>query len=293
MKKLFITITLLVLPIIVFAYKSPGRPQGFVSDYANILDSKTRIDLENKLTQFEKQSGVEIAVVTVNNLDNETVETYAVKLFEEWKIGKSGKDNGILFLIAPKEREVRIEVGYGMEGTITDLVANKIIQKDVIPQFKQNNYTQGILNGVDSLFGIIDKSIDPTIYESDSNRSNNRSLFDIIDPRIILFIIFISIGTIMRLFSKTKSWWLGGLLGGIVGLIISIFVGFIFSGLIITFILILLGLLVDFIASKRGPGGFGGTHGGFFGGFGGGHSSGGFGGFGGGFSVGGGASGRW
>lgn len=293
MKKLFITITLLVLPIIVFAYKSPGRPQGFVSDYANMLDSKTRIDLENKLTQFEKQSGVEIAVVTVGNLDNETVETYAVKLFEEWQIGKSGKDNGILLLVAPKEREVRIEVGYGLEGTITDLLANKIIQTDIIPMFKINNYSQGILNGVDSIIGIINKDIDPAVYESYNNQSNKDSLFDIIDPRIILFVIFISIGAIMRLFSKTKSWWLGGLLGGIVGLIISIFVGFIFSGLIITLILILLGLLVDFIASKRGPGGFGGTHGGFFGGFGGGHSSGGFGGFGGGFSGGGGASGRW
>ncbi len=289
MKKLFITIILLVLPIIVFAYKSPGKPQGFVSDFANIIDSKTRLDLENKLTQFEKQNGVEIAIVTVNNLDKETVETYAVKLFEEWKIGKSGKDNGILLLVAPNEREVRIEVGYGLEGTITDLLANKIIQQEIIPQFKRNNYSEGIANGVNSIIGIISKDIDPAIYDPDKS---DMPIFDRVDPRIIIFIFFISFGAVMRFLSKTKSWWLGGIMGGVLGLIISIFVGFLYFGLTLTIILTIFGLILDYNASRKGPGGFGGGRGGF-GGFGGGHSGGGFGGFGGGFSGGGGSSGRW
>ncbi len=285
MKKLLITITFLITPLLVSAYTSPGKPQGFVSDFANIIDSSAKQSLENKLQELNNSKTAEIAVVTVADLGDENVETYAVKLFEEWGIGKKGVDNGLLLLVAPQEREVRIEVGYGMESVVTDLLANQVIQKVIIPEFKANNYSRGIQEGVDSLIAIINNTSDTSII-ADTSKSD----FDGINFEFFVFLFFLFISFFGQILSKSKSWWMGGIVGAGIGVIISLFIGFIYYGLISIIVLALLGLLFDFIVSKGGPraGGFWGG-----GGFGGGHGSGGFGGFGGGFSGGGGASGRW
>ncbi len=285
MKKLLIAVTVLVFPLFVFAYTSPGKTQGFVSDFANILDSSTKQKLETDLQNLNNIKTVEIAVVTVPDLGDENIESYAVKLFEEWGIGKKSVDNGILLLVAPKEREVRIEVGYGVESVVTDLLSNQIIQKVIIPEFKTGNYGLGITKGVDALSQIINNTGDTSFVAEQSNFSFNGKYFE-----FFAFIFFLFISIFSRILGKSKSWWMGGIIGAGIGLIISIFVGFIYFGLVAIIVLTLLGLLFDFIVSKGGPhaGGFWGG-----GGFGGGHGGGGFGGFGGGFSGGGGASGRW
>lgn len=291
MKSIFaIIVFVILLPFVVLAYTSPGQPQGFVSDFANVIESSTKQNIENKLVELESSQTVEIAVVTISSLGDENIETFAVKLFEDWGIGKKGTDNGILILVAPNDRVARIEVGYGMEGVITDLIANQIVQKVMIPEFKNGNYSQGIEKAVDSLIGIINKTVDPSIFTT-SNQSKS-SVFDDINNEFILFFVFMLISIFSRIFSKTKSWWLGGLVGASIGVVISLFIGFIYSGLISIVVLALLGLLFDFIVSKGGPKGGSGFWFGS-GGMGGGHGGGGFGGFGGGFSGGGGASGRW
>jgi uncharacterized protein len=285
MKKLLIAVTVLVFPLFVFAYTSPGKAQGFVSDFANILDSSTKQKIETDLQNLNNTKTVEVAVVTVPDLGDENIESYAVKLFEEWGIGKKNVDNGILLLVAPKEREVRIEVGYGMESVVTDLLSNQIIQKVIIPEFKTGNYGFGITKGVDALSQVINNTGDTSFVADQNNFSFNGKYFEFF---IFIFFLFISIAS--HILGKSKSWWMGGIVGAGIGLIMSIFVGFIYFGLVAVIVLTLLGLLFDFIVSKGGPraGGFWGG-----GGFGGGHGSGGFGGFGGGFSGGGGASGRW
>lgn len=275
MKK-FVIFFIFLFPIGVLSYASPGRPTGFVNDFANIISPTVRADLENKLSG----SGLEIAVVTVSTLGDETIETYAVKLFEEWGIGNEEKDNGVLFLIAPTERQVRIEVGYGLEGVLTDAQSNGIIQKIVIPEFKNNNLEEGIVKGSEAIIAVVSSEAD----YSQAKEENS------IGGSIFIFIWFI-LAILINIFRRTKSWWLGGVVGGIGGIIIGFIFGFIFIGIISIVGLTLLGLLFDYIVSKHG--GKGGT-GGFFGGFGGGHGGGSdFGGFGGGMSGGGGSSGRW
>jgi uncharacterized protein len=288
MKKLFpIFLSVLLLPLIVSAYTSPGKPQGFVSDFAGIISSSDVPIMESQLKTLSDTTGIEIAVVTVNSLYGDEIETYAVKLFQEWRIGDKDVDNGLLVIVAPNEREARIEVGYGLEGTVTDIQANNIVEQVMLPNFRADNYSKGIKDSVDVLVGIINKTVDPSIYSEPKKGSDSNINFE-----IIIFLLFVFINIFGHALSKTKSWWLGGVIGAVIGVIVSIFVGFLFYGLGVIIVLTILGLIFDFVVSKAGPKGPGG-HGGFWFGGGGHGGGGGFGGFGGGMSGGGGASGRW
>lgn len=278
MKKIifFLPVIFLYSASFVLAYTSPGKPAGFVNDFSNIISPQTQTALEEKLSK----SGLEIAVVTVGSLGDETIETYSVKLFEEWGIGDKKKDNGVLFLVASNERQVRIEVGYGLEGILTDAQSNGIIQKIVLPELRAGNLEAGIIKGADAVISVVKDEIDYSQVKEEKS----------IVGSIFIF-IWLIIAILINIFRRTKSWWLGGVVGGIGGIIIGFIFGFVFTGIISIVGLTLLGLLIDFLVSKGG--GRGGP-GGFFGGFGGGHGSGGgFGGFGGGMSGGGGSSGRW
>ena len=121
---------------------------GYVNDFAGIMDAASISDLETLIDEVEKNMGAEIAVVTIDSLEGITIEEYAVELFEYWGIGKADEDNGILVLVALLDREVRIEVGYGLEGTITDLEAGRIIDEIMVPNFKQEDYNRGIYDAV-------------------------------------------------------------------------------------------------------------------------------------------------
>ncbi len=124
------------------------KPEGWVTDRAGLLDPSTKGRLEQLLTEVARKSGVEIAVVTLPTLEGATVEEAAVGLFQAWGIGKKGKDEGLLLLVAPKERRIRIEVGYGLEGTIPDGLAGEIIRETITPRFRQGRFPEGIEAGV-------------------------------------------------------------------------------------------------------------------------------------------------
>lgn len=136
------------------------KPTGFVNDFAHVINAGTSAKLGQLLTAFEQATGIEAAVVTVGSLDDTPVEDFAVTLFEQWGIGKKGKDNGLLILVAPTERKMRIEVGYGLEGAINDAVAGRIIRDTMIPWFKNGDYSTGILNGTVESIDIISKRYD-------------------------------------------------------------------------------------------------------------------------------------
>lgn len=125
----------------------PAKSQGWVSDFAGILSDTVKSQISGLIDEVKGSTGAEIAVVTVTSLEGMSVEEYAVKLFEKWGIGEKGKDNGVLFLIAPNEHEVKIEVGYGLEPVITDGRAGGILDESVVPFFKAGDYNQGILQG--------------------------------------------------------------------------------------------------------------------------------------------------
>lgn len=279
-----------LFPVLVLAYVNPGKPNGLINDYAGILTNDQKTALENKLVSFEQESGNEIAIVTIPNLGGDTIENFAVKLFEDWKIGKKGKDNGILVLIAKEDRKIKIEVGYGLEGALTDAQSFWIIDKVMKPAFQQENYYQGIGEAVDK---IIAATKGEKIPETDTgDKSNYFSLFP-----FLFFWGFIILTWLASILGRSKSWWAGGTVGGVVGIIISLIFGFLFFGLFSLIILIPLGLLFDFHVSRayktgkekgKIPWWAGGR-----GRWGGGGSGSGFGGFGGGRSGGGGASGGW
>lgn len=283
---ILLTIFGLTMPT-VFAYKSPGKPTGFVNDFAKILTTDQKESLENSLSSFKNSTQIEIVVVTIPSLEGDTIEGFAESLFQEWGIGQKDKDNGLLILVAPNDREARIEVGYGLEGTITDLQSGNIIRQVMIPAFKNNDYATGIKGAVDAVISIINNSPEAVQYSGDDSKE---FLSTKQDYESFIYFVFVIVGILGALFSYTKSWWLGGVVGAGAGVIVGIIWGFVYTGIIAIVLLAIVGLIIDYFASNNGPG----KHGGFWfgpGGFGGG--GGGFGGFGGGMSGGGGASGRW
>jgi len=142
-----ISIFLFLLLGLAVKAQDAGRPRSYVTDLASALDAGTRSQLEALLVELEKKTSAEVAVVTVRSLEGREVEDYAVDLYQKWGVGKKGKDNGILFLIAPSERKVRIEVGYGLEDVITDAYASQIINEVVLPSFRQGQVSNGISLG--------------------------------------------------------------------------------------------------------------------------------------------------
>ena len=127
------------------------EPIGFVNDFAGIFTKDEIAQMESYLKDFEKNTTAEIAVVTVNSLEGLTLEKYANGLFNTWGIGKAGNNNGILLLIVPTKRQVRIEVGLGLEKVITKDVAKRIIDDDIIPSYKENKLGEGSYKGVKAL----------------------------------------------------------------------------------------------------------------------------------------------
>lgn len=272
-----------------YAYTSPGKAVGLVSDFAALLSSPARDTLEQTLRAYEQKTGRQISVVTINELKDETIETYATRLFEEWGIGQKGKDNGALFLISKNDREMRIEVGYGLEGDLTDIESKKIINDIARPYFHNNDFDGGVSAAVSAMLSAIDSQN----YEAagSSSQSKQGSGFN------LQYIFWLGIGLFMWLtaiLARSRSWWLGGVIGGVAGGIIW----FVWAMWFSVPILIVLGLVFDYIISRKyqrasaagnlanlwwmGGGANRWDKGG-----------GGWGGFGGGSSGGGGASGRW
>jgi uncharacterized protein len=134
---------------------------GRVTDNAEVLNEGTRRSITERLKAHEERTGDQIAVLTVPSLEGENVEEYAVKVFESWKLGKKGKDNGVLIIVAPKDRRMRIEVGYGLEGTLTDLAAGRIIRNVMTPRFKVGDYNGGIDAGVQAVLDLLQKGEAP------------------------------------------------------------------------------------------------------------------------------------
>jgi uncharacterized protein len=124
---------------------------GRVVDDAEILQPATRDRLNTALKAHEQATGNQIVILTVPTIGDESIEEYATRVFENWKLGQKGKDNGVLLVVVPKDRKMRIEVGYGLEGTLTDVAAARIIRNVMTPQFRAGDYDKGLTEGVDAV----------------------------------------------------------------------------------------------------------------------------------------------
>lgn len=249
-----------------------------VTDLTGTLTAEQRSTLEEKLQALESQKGSQIAVLLVPTTQPETIEQYSIRVVEQWKLGRKKVDDGVLLLIAKADRKLRIEVGYGLEGVLPDVIAKRIIAEDISPHLKQGDFYGGIVAGV--------TRIDTAIQGEELPIPKNQSRQDSGLENYFLFLVIFAVisGSILRLIFGTLP---GALInGGLVGFSTVLFGG----GAMLA---IIFGILAFFFALIKGGGG-GGFGSGGFGGGGGGFSSGGggFSGGGGGFG-GGGASGDW
>ena len=188
---------LIVLSLATTARAEFPKAQGYVADTAHVLDEPTRAELVSLLQTTEQQTTAEIAVATVTSLDGMTVEEYANRLFKEWGIGKKGHDNGVLVLVAPTERKMRIEVGYGLEAILPDGLAGEVIRVNFTPSFKDGNYSKGIADGVQRIAAIVraNETVSPEerrrLSASTSGGSGDKPPMLVMIP---FFGIFVAIG---------------------------------------------------------------------------------------------------
>jgi uncharacterized protein len=147
-------VALLCTTLLAFAISFPALT-GRIVDQAGVISADARSAIEPKLADLESRSGIQLVVATVGSLEGQEIEPYANALFREWKLGERNKNNGVLLLVAPNERRVRIEVGYGLEGTLTDALAKIIITNAIAPRFKSGDFGGGISRGVDDIIAVL------------------------------------------------------------------------------------------------------------------------------------------
>ena len=171
---------------------------GRVVDEAGILDPATKAALEQKLSDFETKTTGQLVVVTLKSLQGTSIEDYGYQLGRHWQIGQKEKNTGALLIVAPNERKVRIEVGYGFEGTLTDAVSKLIIENSIIPRFRANDFAGGIGRGVDDIIQAV--SIDSEEWKARAKQrpDDQPTVVDILALLFLLFIIFMIVRRVAR-----------------------------------------------------------------------------------------------
>src|ERR1700678_739341 len=162
---------------------------GRVVDQANILSPVTKADLERKLADLEQKSRIQLVVATVSSLDGEEIEPYAYGLFRAWKLGDAKDNNGALLLVAPKERRVRIEVGYGLEGTLTDATSSVIISNAITPRFKAGDFDGGVARGVEDIITVLTTDSADWQKKPELRAEPNPDFLDTFGPLLVFGII--------------------------------------------------------------------------------------------------------
>ncbi|QYN41322.1 YgcG family protein [Gilliamella sp. ESL0443] len=301
MKRYFLSSLLLIFSWFCYGLTDIPEFAHRVIDTTQTLTDSQKESLESSLIGFEKPrtDGAQIAVLMISKLDDETVEQYADRVFIQWKIGRKGQDNGILLLIVKDDKLMRIEVGYGLEGTITDLVASKIIREQLAPQFRQNNYYQGI----DNALSVLKQKIDNPSPKCEDNEQGLRieQLFteNFAYYALVSFVICFILAKLLYRKDKTKQCFRTGLFNALSVAGYTLWhVEYILEIAFLMFVIMCVVFCLSTMASgilTPGAGGGGNNRGGSggFGGSSGGSRGGGFSGGGGGRSGGGGASGRW
>ena len=276
----------------VAALSVPPRPTDVpIVDQTNTITPDQKASLAAQIATERTESGNQIAIVIVPTLENGALEDYSLSIAREWGIGTGQNNNGVLLLVVKNDRVLRIEVGTGLEGALTDAQAGRIIRNDIRPLFQQEKYFEGIQVGLTNIIASINGEYTATSTNVDPVRLPWELIFG------FGFLIFSWLGSIL---ARTKSWWAGGIVGGATGGILGLLAGSLVFGLIGAGALAAIGLLLDKVVSANykshashgeKPSWWAG--GGFLGGGGPRGGGGGFGGFGGGGFGGGGSSGGW
>lgn len=274
-KLLFFCFFLLFLLPLAFALEIP-KYSGYVNDYANIISPDWQFKINNLISEIEKNTTVEIAIVTIPSLEGEDLEDFTINLANSWGVGKKEKNNGLVFLASMKERRNRFEIGKGIEGTITDIMSDDLRREYITPYFRSQRYGEGIYLMLEEFYRILQN--DPEAVSRYSAQKSSIRKFE--GLFVIAFIIYFL--ALFSFASKKENKYFYLIPGDILGLSAS----FLISSGIFLFSLFLIFWLFVFSTKKihmHGPFGLGGYgRGGFSGG-----------GFGGGGFSGGGSSGGW
>jgi uncharacterized protein len=174
--------------LVAFALDYPPLT-GRVVDQANVITAQSRSAIEAKLKELEDKSSIQLVVATVKSLQGSDVETYANGLFRFWKLGQAQKNNGVLLLVAPTEHKIRIEVGYGLEGTLTDALSSVIIASAVVPRFKAGDFSGGIERGVDAIINVLSGDSAGWQAKVDVRQEDASSDFGELFPILFFFLV--------------------------------------------------------------------------------------------------------
>jgi len=223
MRKFLLLLIFLVSPFLVYAGNIP-QPVGWVNDFANVISADYRDKLTYLIQELQEKTSSEIAVVTISSIAPLGENEYARLLFDNWKPGKKGKDNGVLVLLAVKERRWRIETGYGVEGILPDCLCGEIGRNYMVPYFKAGKYAEGLYYGVTAIAKVIAKDANVSLETAQAVKepvSGNTSSPDSIFPIIFILLMFGFISLINSLSSRGRrsgyyggGYWGGGYGGG-------------------------------------------------------------------------------
>jgi uncharacterized protein len=293
---LLMLLAALVLAGFVLALDVPPLT-GRIVDTAHSISPDVAAALSQEMAAHERRTGNQVAVLTLPSLQGEPLEEFSHRVATAWKLGQKGTDNGVLLLVAVQDRGIRIEVGYGLEGVLTDAVTSRIIRNEMVPRFRAGEYSQGIAAGLRAILGTIEGTY--TVPEN-TPRPQRES-----EGRWNVFLVAVLLGAIIATVLNVSRTSLGLVSGGLLSFVIALSLGLLMAvlaavgAMIIAFALSALFRGGSSLPSGRGGGWLGGYGSGGLGGLGGGFGGsgslgggGGFGGGGGGFG-GGGASGRW
>ena len=191
-KKVLIFFFFLVCPLLVYADIEPTK-EFYVNDYANILYSETKEEIIRLNKLLENKTGAQIVVVTIDNLENDTIENVAYKTFNNFGIGNNDKDNGILIIISKSDRKIRVEVGRGLEETLNDSKVGRMMDQYMIPFLKLNEYDKGIKNGFNAFYNYLLEYYNITDIESEEVIQDVDIMDNSLTALIILIIIVVMI----------------------------------------------------------------------------------------------------
>lgn len=264
------------------------RPQGYITDLAEMISPAMEEKLTRLLQSYEASDSTQVAILTINSLEGESLEDFSIRIADQWKIGQQRKDNGILLLVAKNERKIRIEVGRGLEGVLTDLLAGRIVDQVMRPLFKAGRVDEGFAAGVNAMIQATRGE-----FKGDPRKTGQRANNGDEPPPFFAYLLF---AALFVAFLGSSSRVLGAVSGAILLPIVALLGLPIAFSLLLLLILIPIGALAGlvlplFLAGSMARGGRGGMF--YGGGFGSSGGGGGFGGFGGGGFGGGGASGGW
>jgi uncharacterized protein len=210
----------LLLSVVAFAAYALTFPEltGRVVDDAGILDPATKAALERKLSEFETKTTGQLFAVTVKSLQGTSIEDYGYQLGRHWQIGQKEKNTGALLIVAPNERKVRIEVGYGFEGTLTDAVSKLIIENSILPRFRINDFAGGIGRGVDDIIQAVSVDAEEWKARAKKRPDDQPSLVDVLALALFLFIFIMIVRSLARQgrgYAQTGRGWRRGSSGPI------------------------------------------------------------------------------